>query len=343
MKILLTGDKGYIGAVMAPLLQSAGHEVTGLDTGLFHESAFQPRTANHRSLAIDLRDVEPHHLRGYDAVIHLAALSNDPLGSLDPALTYEINHRASVQLAGLAREVGVRRFLYSSSCSVYGSAGEEFVAEDAPLAPVTPYGESKVMVEAELRGMASRSFCPVFLRNATAYGVSPALRTDLVLNDFVGSAVTSGTVVVKSDGSALRPLVHIEDISLAFLAALEAPDDAVCGEAFNVGRTDENFTVRELAERVRDGVPGSTVSFGTGGKDSRSYRVSFEKILRHIPAYHPRWTVAQGIAELRDAYIAAGVTADQLSGRFVRLHELRRRQALGALDSELRPVPLVVA
>jgi nucleoside-diphosphate-sugar epimerase len=327
---------------MAPLLQSAGHEVTGLDTNLFANSIFSPPPANYPTLAVDLRDVQPAHLAGFDAVIHLAALSNDPLGSLDAELTYDINHRASVRLAKLAREAGVRRFLYSSSCSVYGSAGEDFVTEEAPLAPVTPYGESKVWVEAELREMADASFCPVFLRNATAYGMSPCLRSDLVLNDFVGAAVTSGTIVVKSDGSALRPLVHIGDISGAFLATLEAPEDAVRGEAFNVGRTDENFTVRELAELVRAGVPGSTVSIGTGGKDTRSYRVSFEKIRRMVPGFTPKWTVAAGIEELRAAYVAGGTTPEDLNTRFIRLHELKRRQEAGALDATLRPRELAV-
>lgn len=322
---------------MVPLLQSAGHNVTGLDTDLFAQSTFAAAPKDYPTLGIDLRDVQPDHLFGFDAVIHLAALSNDPLGSLDPELTYAINHRASVRLARLAKSAGVRRFLFSSSCSVYGSAGDDFVTEDAPLAPVTPYGESKVSVEAELRDLADDSFCPVFLRNATAYGVSPCLRSDLVLNDFVGAAVTQGRIIVKSDGSALRPLVHIGDISGAFVAALDAPEDAVRAEAFNVGRTDENFTVRELAELVRVGVPGSEVSFGTGGKDSRSYRVSFDKIREHIPGFVPRWTVAAGIQELRQAYTASGTTADELATRYVRLHELKRRQAAGDLDETLRP------
>ena len=328
---------------MAPLLQSAGHEVTGLDTNLFANSTFTVAPADYPTLTVDLRDVQAEHLAGFDAVIHLAALSNDPLGSLDPALTYDINHKASVRLAELAKAARVRRFLYSSSCSVYGSAGDELVTEEAPLAPVTPYGESKVWVEAELVNMADSTFCPVFLRNATAYGVSPCLRSDLVLNDFVGAAVTTGTIVVKSDGSALRPLVHIGDISGAFLAALEAPEDAVRGEAFNVGRTDENFTVRELAELVRAGVPGSDVTFGTGGKDSRSYRVSFEKIRRHVPGFVPQWTVAAGIEELRAAYEAQGTTQADLNSRYVRLHELKRQQDAGALDATLRPRKLAAA
>ena len=322
---------------MAPLLQSAGHEVTGLDTGMFAESAMAEGPGNYRSLQQDIRDVTAADLAGFDAIVHLAALSNDPMGSLDPALTYEINHKASVRLAHLARTAGVRRFLYSSSCSVYGSAGEELVTEEAPLAPVTPYGESKVWVEAEIFGMADASFCPVFLRNATAYGASPYLRSDLVLNDFVGAAVTTGTITIKSDGTALRPVVHIGDISAAFLAALEAPEDQVRGQAFNVGQTDENYSVRELAEMVRDAVPGSQVTFGTGGKDSRSYRVSFEKIRAQVPGFKPRWRVPNGIEELRDAYKAAGTTTEQLATKYVRLHELQRQIAAGRLDESLRP------
>src|SRR5207248_783277 len=248
MRILITGHKGYIGTVMVPMLLGAGHEVTGLDSDLFRQCSFGPGIHDIPEVPLDVRDVQARDLEGFEAIVHLAALSNDPLGNLKPEITYEINHAASVRLAELAKSVGVARFLYSSSCSAYGAAGDALVDETAELQPITPYAISKVRVEHDVAGLADDTFSPTFLRNATAYGVSPRLRFDLVLNNLVAWAHTEGRVHIKSDGTPWRPIVHIEDISRAFLAALEAPREVVHNEAFNVGRSEENYQVRDLAE-----------------------------------------------------------------------------------------------
>ncbi|GIH76219.1 NAD-dependent epimerase/dehydratase family protein [Planobispora longispora] len=339
MRVLLTGHQGYLGTVMASVLTAAGHDVVGLDSGLFAACVLGPEPADPPGFAVDLRDAGPEHVAGFDAVIHLAALSNDPLGTLAPELTYDINHHASVRLARLAREAGVRRFLYASTCSVYGaSGGDELVGEDAPLRPVTPYAESKVRVEDDLAELADDDFSPVFMRNATAFGFSPRLRADIVLNNLVGHAVLSGQVKVLSDGTPWRPLVHAGDIADAFAAALAAPREAVHARAFNVGSEQNNVTVAEIAETVAETVPGSElVITGEAGADPRSYRVDFARIRAALPEHQPRWTVKAGAVELADAYERHGLTRESFERRFTRLAWLSERRESGGISPELRP------
>jgi nucleoside-diphosphate-sugar epimerase len=336
--VLVTGHKGYIGSVMVPLLVDAGHEVVGLDTGLYEACSFGDRRRQVAGVRLDIRDVEPHHLEGFEAVVHLAALSNDPLGDLDARLTYDINHLASVRLARAARQAGVERFLFASSCSLYGASGTDApLTEDAPFNPVTPYGESKILVEQDVTRLASPEFSPVFFRNATAYGVSPHLRVDIMVNNLVGYAVTTGQVLIKSDGSPWRPLVHVEDICRAFLASLEADRQRTHDQAFNVGITEENFRVREVAEMV-ESVTGCEATFAEGATaDARDYRVDFGKIQRVLPEFQPRWTVRKGVEELYEAYRRYDLTADEfLGGRYVRLSEIKRLQSEGRLGDQLR-------
>jgi nucleoside-diphosphate-sugar epimerase len=337
MNVLVTGHNGYIGSILVPMLQAAGHEVLGLDNYLFEDCTFGDDMPDIPSLRMDIRDVEARHLRGFDAIVHLAALSNDPLGDLNPECTYEINHWASVRLAERAKQAGVPRFLYSSSCSLYGAAGEETLTEEAAFNPVTPYGVSKVRAEQEIAPMADASFSPTFLRNATAYGVSPRLRGDLVVNNLVGYAFTTGEVLIKSDGSPWRPLVHIADISRAFLAVLHAPREAVHNQAFNVGQTEENYRVRDLADMVQAVVPGSRVKYAAGASpDLRNYRVDCRKIMRTLPEFQPQWTVRQGIEELYAAYNRHGLTLEEfLSSRYLRIKHVYELQASGKLDSRL--------
>ncbi|WP_432849446.1 NAD-dependent epimerase/dehydratase family protein [Amycolatopsis sp. CA-161197] len=338
MRVLLTGHTGYLGTVMAPVLTEAGHDVVGLDSGLFAGCLLGPAPKDLPSITVDLRDVRPEHIEGFDAVIHLAALSNDPLGSLAPELTYDINHHASVRLARLAKDAGVGRYLYASTCSVYGaSGGGGLVDEDAPLRPVTPYAESKVRVEDEVSKLADDGFTPVYMRNATAFGFSPRLRADIVLNNLVGHAYLSGEVLVLSDGTPWRPLVHARDIARAFTAALDAPREAVHNKAFNIGTERNNVTVAEIAQEVVEAVPGSKLRItGEAGADPRSYRVDFSRFREAIPGFECEWGVKDGALQLIDAYRAYELTKEQFERRFTRLNWLSDRQAAGAVDDTLR-------
>lgn len=341
MKVLVTGHRGYIGMVLTPMLRAAGHDVHGLDTDLFAGCRFGPEPEPVPTLQLDIRDVQAEHLAGFDAVIHLAALSNDPLGNLDPGLTFAINEHASVRLARLAKQAGVQRFLFSSSCSLYGAAGDAFLTEEADFNPVTPYGVSKVRVEQQVAPLADERFSPTFLRNATAYGASPRLRLDLVVNDLVASAFISGEILIKSDGTPWRPLVHVEDIARAFIAVLHAPREVVHNQAFNVGRTEENYQIRDLAELIRQAIPGSRIRYAAGGgPDARCYRVDCGKIARDVPAFQPRWTVREGIEQLAHAYQTVGLSAADYAGdRYVRLRRIANLQRAGRLDATLRWMP----
>jgi nucleoside-diphosphate-sugar epimerase len=341
-RVLVTGHQGYLGTVMVPRLLDAGYDVVGLDSGYFRDCVLGSAPIDPPGLQVDLRDVTVEQLQGFDAVIHLAALSNDPLGELAPEITYDINHHASVRLAKLAKEAGVARFLYASTCSVYGAAGDGLVAEDAPLHPLTPYAISKVRVEDDLIELADSGFVPVFLRNATAFGFSPRLRADIVLNNLVGHAVLTGIVRVLSDGTPWRPLVHARDIARAFIACLTAPVEVINCRAFNIGSEMNNVTVAEIAEAVVDAVPGSTLLItGETGSDPRSYRVDFARARAEL-GYEATWSIADGAAELYGEYSATGLTADDFANKFTRLARLERLRSSGVLDETMRRVSAAV-
>jgi nucleoside-diphosphate-sugar epimerase len=339
MRILVSGDRGYIGAVMVPVLEAAGHEVDGLDLGLYEgcDLGPGPRSVKGR-YPLDMRDVRAHHLAGYDAVVCLAALSNDPLGHLNPAATYSVNLDGTLNLAKAAKAAGVPRFVFASSCSLYGAAGSAPVAEDAELFPVTPYGETKVLAETELSKLADDRFSPTYLRNATAYGFSPRLRLDIVVNNLAAIALTTGQIRLESDGSPWRPLVHIEDISQAFLATLQAPRQQVHDQAFNVGRNQDNIQVRDIAEMVGQALPHAAISYADGaGPDLRNYKVDFSKLHDTFPHLNLTWTVRQGIDQLLNAYTTNHFThQDFLSSRYVRLRRINDLQTAGIIDENLR-------
>jgi nucleoside-diphosphate-sugar epimerase len=339
VRVLVTGHHGYIGSILVPLLARAGHDVVGLDTYLYEGCDFgEDRTPTVPVIRKDVRDVAASDLEGFDAVMHLAALSNDPVGDLNPDCTYAINHRASVSLARAAKQAGVRRYLFSSSCSLYGAAGEDWIDETADFNPVTPYGESKVLAEREIGALADDSFSPTFLRNATAHGLSPRHRGDLVVNNLTAFAFATGEVLMQSDGTPWRPLVHIEDISRAFLVLLEAPREKVHGEAFNIGGDEENYQIREIGQIVEEVVPGSRIAFAEGaGPDKRSYRVSFAKLQREFPELRPSWTVRSSAEEMLKAYRDNGLSiADFTGSRFMRIARLKELLEEGRLNEALR-------
>ena len=339
MKVLVTGHNGYIGSVMVPMLQKAGHEVVGMDSYFFEGCTLGGDDRDIPSLRKDIRDVEARDLKSFDAVIHLAALSNDPLGNLNSDSTYDINHRASVRLAKAAKQAGVPRYLYASSCSLYGLSGtDSMLTEEAAFNPITPYGESKVKSEQDIAPLADKSFSPTFFRNATAYGLSPRLRADVVVNNLVGFAFTTGEVLIQSDGTPWRPLVHVEDISNAFIAALQAPRELVHNQAFNVGRNEENYQIRQLADIVQQIVPGSKVKYAEGGgPDPRCYRVDCSKIAKTLTNFKPEWTVRKGMEQLYDAFKRFGLTKDEFLGaKYLRIKRIMKLQAEGRIDGSLR-------
>jgi nucleoside-diphosphate-sugar epimerase len=339
MQVLVTGHKGYIGTILVPMLIGEGHDVLGLDSDLYESCTFGDQFFQIiPEIKKDIRDIELSDVAGFEAVIHLAGLSNDPLGDLNPEMTYEINFEASVKLAKLAKETGVSRFLFSSSCSTYGAAGDDMLTESAKFNPVTPYGRSKVLVEQEVSKLADSNFSPTFLRNATAYGVSPRLRFDLVLNNLVAWAFTTGKVYIKSDGTPWRPIVHIEDISRAFIAILHAPIDLVHNQAFNVGINSENYQVCELADIVKDMVPNCDITFANNaGPDKRNYRVDCSKLKITLSEFNAQWDARKGVQQLQIANQKFGLRVEDFEGpRYRRVDHIKELIKSGRLDSTLR-------
>ncbi len=338
MRVLLTGHRGYIGSVMVPMLQEQGHDVVGLDTDWFQRCTFTGTIPEVESINKDTRDIEESDIEGFDAIIHLAGLSNDPMGDFRPMITEEINDAASVRLAEMAKKVDVQRFLFASSCSNYGASGDNFLTEEADFNPVTAYGRSKVQVELAVNKLADDNFCPTYLRASTAFGVSPRIRFDLVINNLTAWAVTTGRVFLKSDGTPWRPLVHVEDICRAYIAVLNAPIDLIHNEAFNVGLTTENYQMSELADIVKDVVPGCRVDYADdAGPDTRCYRVDCNKIARVLHGFKPQWTVRRGVEELYLQYKETGLTLEEFEGeKFMRIAHLQWLIKTGLLDEDYR-------
>jgi nucleoside-diphosphate-sugar epimerase len=338
MRVLVTGSEGYIGSVLTPMLIERDFAVVGLDAGWYRPCTFSPPGEEFVLWNMDTRDIRREDLEEFNAVMYLAALSNDPVGNLDPSLTFEINHRATMHFARLAKEAGVERFIFSSSCSLYGAAGDDFIDEDGRMNPVTAYGETKAMVDRELRELADDNFSPVLLRNATAYGASPRLRLDLVLNDLVASAVTTGKILMLSDGTPWRPIVHVQDICQAFIAAATAPREAIHNQAFNIGSTSENYRIAELAEFVAEVVPDAEIEYAPGATgDKRCYRVDFSKAAEALPGFSPQWNARRGARELYDAYLEQAITVAETKGpRYRRLGRLKELLQSRQLDESLR-------
>ena len=338
MKVLVTGHRGYIGTVMVPMLLKEGFEVVGMDTDLYRFCTYGETPVAIPSIEKDVRDVTADDVKGFDAIVHLAALSNDPLGNINPDLTYDINYHASVRMAEAGREAGVRRFIFASSCSMYGKAGEDVLDETASFNPVTAYAKSKVLVERDVAEMTADDFSPTFMRNATAYGVSPRIRFDLVINNLVAWAMTTGRILMKSDGTPWRPLVHIEDISQAVICALKAPREVVHNLAVNVGNNDENYQMRELAQFVKETVPGCEIDYADdASSDERSYRVNFDKIRRVFPDFETTWTARQGVEQCYESYRKHGLNKDDYEGiKYKRIAHIKNLLAEGRLSDELR-------
>jgi nucleoside-diphosphate-sugar epimerase len=342
MKILVTGHQGYIGSVLIPMLLEKGYDVTGLDSGFFKTSLYYPCAGEVvRDINKDIRDIVPEDLEGFDAVLHLAGLSNDPLGDFNPDTTYSINYEATVQMAKYAKQAGVKRFIFSSSCSNYGASSDEYINETAAFNPVTPYGKSKAMAELDLMELADENFCPVYPRSATAYGMSPRIRFDLVLNNLVAWAVTTGKIYLKSDGQAWRPIAHVEDIARAFVALLEAPRDVVFNRAYNIGRTEENYKVRDLVSIISEVVPNCEISFADGaGADTRNYRVNCDRIKNEVPGFQPQWTARKGAEQIYQKLSEVGLKLNEFEGpRYMRLAHLKEKISNNLLNSELRWIP----